>query len=162
MQVTDESELYALVGEVMVMSARVESCLESCIAACLPHVNVDYSQTVLRRLKFTSQLATLHEVSQLLYDRHDPILVEFRRWLRRLGRIRRRRNDLVHNVLRVACSPEELGRWQSEIGHMREICDDAPAWVIVLELRVKALDGQVQVPAVPPIRAIENVEVSAR
>ena len=33
MPITDDNELYALVGEVMVLSARVEASLESCIAS---------------------------------------------------------------------------------------------------------------------------------
>ncbi|HEY4144741.1 hypothetical protein [Pinirhizobacter sp.] len=136
MQVTDESELYALVGEIMVLTARVESCLDSCMAACLTSASLELSQPVLRRLNLTSQLATLHEVAQLLYDRRDKTLVEFRRWLRRLGRIRQRRNDLVHHELRVAYSSEALGRWKSEIACMREACAQAPDWVAVLEARV--------------------------
>jgi len=139
MPVTDENELYALVGEIMVLSARVEASLESCIAACLPSASLELSQPVLRRLNLSSQLATLHEVAQVLYDRRDTTLVEFRRWLRRLGRVRQRRNNLVHNVLRVACSPETLGRWKSEIGYMREVCAQAPDWAAVLESRVASM-----------------------
>jgi len=139
MPVTDENELYALVGEIMVLSARVEASLESCIAACLPSASLELSQPVLRRLNLSSQLATLHEVAQLPYDRRDATLVEFRRWLRRLGRVRQRRNNLVHNVLRVACSPEALGRWKSEIGYMREVCAQAPKWAAILESRVASM-----------------------
>ena len=88
MPITDENEFHILVGEIMVWSARLESRLEACIAACLPGGTAEFSQPVLRRLNFTNQLATLHEVSLLLYEPRDPTLVEFRRWLRRLGRIR--------------------------------------------------------------------------
>jgi hypothetical protein len=136
MAITDENEFHILVGEIMVWSARLESCLEACIAACLPGGTAEFSQPVLRRLNFTNQLATLREVSLLLYEPRDPTLVEFRRWLRRLGRIRLRRNDLVHHVLRVERSPEELGRWKSEVGYMREACAEAPAWVDVFEARM--------------------------
>lgn len=142
MPVTDENELYALVGEIMVLSARVETSLESCIAACLSSARLELSQPVLRRLNLTDQLATLHEVAQLLYDRRDTTLVEFRRWLRRLGRVRQRRNNLVHNVLRVTYSPEALGRWKSEIGYMRQVCAQAPEWAAVLEARVVTLSAQ--------------------
>jgi hypothetical protein len=142
MPITDENELYALVGEVMVLSARVESCLESCIAACLPSASHELSQPVLRRLNLSGQLATLHELAQVLYDRQDTTLVEFRRWLRRLGRVRERRNNLVHNGLRVACSPETLGRWKSEIGYMRQVCAQAPEWAAVLEARLATLGAQ--------------------
>jgi len=142
MPVTDENELYALVGEIMVLSARVEASLESCIAACLPSASLELSQPVLRRLNLASQLATLHEVAQVLYDQRDTTLVDFRRWLRRLGRVRQRRNNLVHNVLRVACSPETLGRWKSEIGYMRQVCAQAPEWAAVLEARVAALSAR--------------------
>ncbi|HEY4146084.1 hypothetical protein [Pinirhizobacter sp.] len=141
MPVTEESELYALVGEVMVLSARIESCLESCIAACLPDASPTASQPLLRRLNFTNQLAILHELVQDLYERRDTTLVEFRRWLRRLKRIRERRNDLVHHVLRVARSREELGRWKSEIEHMREECTRAPYWVQALRTRVATADS---------------------
>ncbi len=44
MPVTDENELYALVGEILVLSARVEASLESCIAACLPTASLELSQ----------------------------------------------------------------------------------------------------------------------
>ena len=145
MPITDEKEFHTLVGEIMVWSARVESCLETCIAACLPGGTAEFSQPVLRRLNFTNQLATLREVSLLLYDRHDPTLVEFRRWLRRLGRIRIRRNDLVHHVLRVEQSPEEFGRWKSEVALMREACVEAPAWVDVFEARM-ATTREVELP----------------
>lgn len=100
MSVMEESEIYVVVGEVMVLSARIEGSLES--------------------------------LTQGLFDRRDTRLVEFRRWLGRLKRIRERRNDLVHEVLKVAQSREKLGRWTSEIARMREECVVAPQWVQIL------------------------------
>ena len=136
MSVMEESEIYAVVGEVMVLSARIEGSLESCIAACLPPSDPMASRPVLRRLNFTGQVAILHELTQGLFDRRDTRLVEFRRWLGRLKRIRERRNDLVHEVLKVAQSRDKLGRWTSEIARMREECAVAPQWVQTLLQRV--------------------------
>jgi len=138
MSVMEESEIYAVVGEVMVLSARIEGSLESCIAACLPPSDPVASKPVLRRLNFTSQVAILYELTQALFDRRDTRLVEFRRWLGRLKRIRERRNDLVHEVLKVAHSRDKLGRWTSEIERMREECAVAPQWVQILLERVAA------------------------
>jgi hypothetical protein len=131
----EEKEIYVVVGEVMVLSARIEASLESCIAACLPETSPVASEPVLRRLNFTNQVAILNELVQGLYDRRDATLVEFRRWLRRLKRIRERRNDLVHQVLKAARSCEELGRWKSEIERMREECAQAPHWAQALRTR---------------------------
>ena len=135
MSVMEEKEIYVVVGEVMVLSARIEASLESCIAACLPETSPVASEPVLRRLNFTNQLAILNELVQGLYNRRDTTLVEFRRWLRRLKRIRGRRNDLVHQVLKAARSCEELGRWKSEIERMREECAQAPRWAQALRTR---------------------------
>lgn len=135
MSVMEEKEIYVVVGEVMVLSARIEASLESCIAACLPETSPVASEPVLRRLNFTNQVAILNELVQGLYDRRDATLVEFRRWLRRLKRIRGRRNDLVHQVLKAARSCEELGRWKSEIERMREECAQAPRWAQALRTR---------------------------
>lgn len=135
MSVMEEKEIYVVVGEVMVLSARIEASLESCIAACLPETSPVASEPVLRRLNFTNQVAILNELVQGLYDRRDATLVEFRRWLRRLKRIRERRNDLVHQVLKAARSCEELGRWKSEIERMREECAQAPHWAQALRTR---------------------------
>ncbi|WP_331523787.1 hypothetical protein [Pinirhizobacter sp.] len=134
----EENEIYAVVGEVMVLSARIEGSLESCIAACLRPSDPVASRPVLRRLNFSGLVAILHELTQGLFDRRDIELVEFRRWLGRLKRIRERRNDLVHEVLKVAHSREELGRWTSEIERMREECAVAPQWVQILLERVAA------------------------
>jgi len=141
MSVMEENEIYVVVGEVMVLSARIEACLESCIAACLPETSPIASEPVLRRLNFTNQVAILHELAHGLYDRRDATVVAFRRWLRRLKRIRERRNDLVHQVLRVARSREELGRWKSEIERMREECEQAPRWAQALRNR-RLIRGQ--------------------
>ena len=130
MSLMEENEIYAVVGEVMMLSARIEGSLESCIAACLPPADPIASKPVLRRLNFTSQVAILHELTQGLFDRRDTQLVEFRRWLGRLKRIRERRNDLVHEVLKVAQSRDKLGRWTSEIARMREE-EAAPATPVV-------------------------------
>ncbi|WP_324350788.1 hypothetical protein [Pinirhizobacter sp.] len=131
----EENEIYVVVGEVMVLSARIEACLESCITACLPEASPIASGPVLRRLNFTNQIAILNELVQGLYNRRDTTLVEFRRWLRRLKRIRGRRNDLVHQVLKAARSCEDLGRWKSEIERMREECTQAPHWAQALRTR---------------------------
>jgi len=135
MSLMEESEIYAVVGEVMVLSARIEGSLESCIAACLPPSDPIASKPVLRRLNFTSQVAILYELTRGLFDRRDTHLVEFRRWLGRLKRIRERRNDLVHEMLKVAPSREKLGLWTSEIARMREECSVAPQWVQILLAR---------------------------
>ena len=135
MSVMEEKEIYVVVGEVMVLSARIEASLESCIAACLPKTSPFASEPVLRRLNFTNQVAILNELVQGLYNRRDTTLVEFRRWLRRLKRIRERRNDLIHQVLKAARSSEELGRWKSEIERMREECAQAPHWAQALRTR---------------------------
>ena len=139
MSLMEESEIYAVVGEVMVLSARIEGSLESCIAACLPPSDPMASRPVLRRLNFTGQLSILHELTQGLFDRRDTQLVEFRRWLGRLKRIRERRNDLVHEVLKVAQSRDKLGQWTSEIARMREECTVAPYWVQILLERVAVM-----------------------
>jgi len=136
MSVMEESEIYAVVGEVMVLSARIEGSLEACIEACLPPSDPIASKPVLRRLNFTSQVAILYELTRGLFDRRDTQLVEFRRWLGRLKRIRERRNDLVHEVLKVAQSRDKLCRWTSEIARMREECAAAPQWVQILLARM--------------------------
>ena len=64
MSLMEESEIYAVVGEVMVLSARIEGSLESCIAACLPPSDPIASKPVLRRLNFTSQVAILYELTR--------------------------------------------------------------------------------------------------
>ncbi|WP_250626380.1 hypothetical protein [Pinirhizobacter soli] len=135
MSVMEENEIYVVVGEVMVLSARIEVCLESCIAACLPETSPVASEPLLRRLTFTSQLAILNELAKGLYNRRDTTAVEFRRWLRRLKRIRERRNDLVHQVLKASRSCEELALWKSEIERMREECAQAPLWAQALRTR---------------------------
>ena len=139
MALKEDNELSAVVGEVMVLSARIEGSLESCIAACLPPSDPMASRPVLRRLNFTGQLSILHELTQGLFDRRDTQLVEFRRWLGRLKRIRERRNDLVHEVLKVAQSRDKLGQWTSEIARMREECTVAPYWVQILLERVAVM-----------------------
>jgi hypothetical protein len=132
MPVMEESEIYAVIGEVMVLSARIEGSLESCIVACLPPSDPVASEPVLRRLSFASQVAILYELTQGLFDRRDTRLGQFHRWLGRLKRIRERHNDLVHEVLKVAQSREKMVRWNWEIARMREECAIAPHWAQIL------------------------------
>lgn len=134
----DNTERQALIGQVMEGSARMEVALESCIRACLDTPRPEMFAPLLLKQTFRQQVEVLEETAALLFERHHPTYIAFRRWLRRLERLRRRRNALVHVLLRLDASLANVGQLRAEVVRLEEECEAADGWASLLAARVEA------------------------
>jgi len=133
----DNIERQALIGQVMEASAPMEAALERCIRACLDTPRPEIFAPLLKKQTFRQQVEILEHTAALLFERLHPTYIAFRRWLRRLDRLRRRRNALVHVLLRLDASLADVGQLRAEVLRLEEECEAADGWASLLTARVE-------------------------
>jgi hypothetical protein len=133
----DNTERQAVIGQVMEASARMEAALEGCIRACLAMPRPEMLAPLLQKQTFRQQVEILEHTAALLFERLHPTYIAFRRWLRRLERLRRRRNALVHVLLRRDANLADVGQLRAEVLRLEEECEAADGWTSLLTARIE-------------------------
>ena len=115
----DSTERQVLIGQVMEASARMEAALEGCIRACLALPRPEMLAPLLQKQTFRQQVEILEHTAALLFER-----------------LRRRRNALVHVLLRRDANLADVGQLRAEVLRLEEECEAADGWTSLLTARI--------------------------
>jgi hypothetical protein len=139
MNASSENELCLLIGETMVVTSQFDDAISECVATCLDPQWMDLVYPMVRKLDQQARIHVLGKMSERLYTVDDPANVEFRGWLNRMAKIRRRRSYRARRVARRPTDPLDRGAMEQEIALMRDACAEAAIWRIRLMERGLAM-----------------------